>query len=256
MAFSCTKDHSPIDEVNSTGLLSKIVISGTPFQEFTYTASGLISEQKSWGSYSKYFYNYLDQLVKAEHYYDPALVSSSSYVIEEAQKRKGWANPGNVPKSTTNTFSYSNDGRFAEGNFERANSYNNYAKYEFNEKGQVSKQIFYDENKTSGYLEFDYDGIGNLIREKHYFTSADGTSKLSNETEYEFDDKKNPFSPFKKLLPPGRGTNQNNIVKKTYTLYGETPSAIELLEIKTHTYQYNASGYPLKVDGDTVYEYY
>jgi len=223
--------------------------------EFAYSSSGLISEEKSWGSYSKYSYNDLDQLVKAEHYYDPALVSSNSHVIEEAQKRTEWANPGNVPKSTTNTFSYSTDGKFAEANFNGANGYQSLAKYEFNEKGLVSKDIFYNEGKPSGYLEYQYDGQGNLLRKKHYFTSTDGTTKLSNETEYEYDNKKNPYFPFRKSLTPGRETNKNNITKETYRLYGELPVGVERVQITTHTYEYNDLGYPVKVDDETVYEY-
>lgn len=253
--FSCNKDHSPINEVNQTGLLSRILIYDKPYMEFTYSSSGLISEEKSWGSYSKYSYNDLDQLVKAEHYCDPALVSSNSHVIEEAQKRTEWANPGNITKSSTNTFSYSTDGKFVEANFNGANGYQSSAKYELNEKGLVSKDIFYNEGKPSRYLEYQYDGQGNLLRKKHYFTSAGGATKLSNETEYEYDDKKNPFLPFKKSLTPGRETNQNNITKETYTLYGELPAGIERVQITTRKYEYNDLGYPVTVDGETVYEY-
>lgn len=252
---SCEKGDDSIVKRNSNGLLSRVLISGEPYQEFTYTVSGLISEEKSWGSYSKYSYNYQEQLVKVEHYYDPALVSSSTYVIEEARKRKEWANPDNVPKSITITYSYSDDSRFGEGNFERANGYNNSSKFEFNEKGLISKQIFYDDDKPSGYIDYLYDEQGNLTHRRHYFTSADGKSNLSNETEYEFDNKRNPYFPFKKLLNPGRETNLNNITKETYTLYGELPVGIERVQITTHTYEYNESGYPIKVDDIWVYEY-
>jgi hypothetical protein len=89
----------------------------------------------------------------------------------------------------------------------------------------------------------------------HYFISDDGKSKLSNETAYEFDDKKNPYFPFNKLIFPGRNTNRNNITKETYTLYGEIPKGIEPIQITTYSYEYNELGYPVKVDGETVYEY-
>ena len=253
--ISCNKDYDAISEVNPTGLLSRILISGKPYMEFSYTASGLISEEKSWGSYSKYTYNYLDQLVKSEHYYDPSLYSSSTYVIAEASKRKEWANPQNVPKSVTNTYSYPKTGQFIERYIDRANGTKDYTKYELNEKGLVSKHIFYNEDKPSGYIDYLYDEQGNLTHRMHYFISADGKTKLSNETEYEFDNKKNPYFPFNKLNWPGRNTNQNNITKETYTVYGETPSVIEWLNITTHTYEYNDLGYPVKVDDETVYEY-
>jgi len=252
---SCKKEQNPIIEVNKTGFLSRVLISGQPYQEYTYTNSGLVYEEKSWGSYTKYTYNSENQLVKQDYYIDPALYSSSTDVIAEAQKRKEWANPKNVPKSVTNTYSYPKTGQLIERYVDRANGTQDYAKYELNGKGLVSKNIFYNEGKPSGYVDYLYDEQGNLIQEKHYLISADGQTKLSNETEYEFDNKKNPYFPFNKLIFPGRNTNLNNITKTTYTLYGETPSVIEWLDITTHTYEYNDLDYPVKVDGETVYEY-
>lgn len=252
---SCKKSDEPIVEKNSSGLLSRVLISGKPYQEYTYTNSGLIYEEKSWWTYTKYTYNSENQLVKQDCYVDPALYSSSTQVIAEAQKRKEWASPKNVPKSVTNTYSYPKTGQFIDRFVDRANGTNDNVKYELNEKGLVSKYIFYNEGKPAGYVDYLYDKLGNLIREKHYFISADGKSKLSNETEYEFDNQKNPYFPFNKLVWPGRNTNRNNITKATYTLYGETPSVIEWLDITTHTYEYNDLGYPVKADSETVYEY-
>ena len=252
---SCEKDDSSIVERNSNGLLSRVLISGKPYQEYTYTNSGLIYEEKSWGTYTKYTYNSDNLLERQDYYIDPALYSSSTQVIAEAQKRKEWANPNNVPKSVTNTYSYPKTGQFIERYVDRANGTQDYGKYELNEKGLVSKHIFYNEGKPAGYVDYLYDEPGNLIREEHYFISADGKTKLSNETEYELDDKKNPYFPFNKLIFPGRNTNPNNITKETYTLYGETTSEIEWLNITTHIYEYNDLGYPVKIDDETVYEY-
>ncbi|OFX59638.1 MAG: hypothetical protein A2066_14135 [Bacteroidetes bacterium GWB2_41_8] len=252
---SCEKGDDSIIKRNSNGLLSRILISGELYQEFTYTNSGLIYEEKSCGTYIKYTYNSDNQLERQDYYIDPALYSSSMQVITEAQKRKEWANPNNVPKSVTNTYSYPKTGQFIERYVDRTNGTQSYAKYELNEKGLVSKQIFYDDDKPTGYIDYLYDGQGNLTRKMHYFISADGKSYLSNETEYEFDNKRNPYFPFKKLLNPGLYTNLNNITKETYTLYGELPVEIERVQITTHTYEYNESGYPIKVDGIWVYEY-
>ena len=254
IAFSCKKENLPIEN-RPTGFLSRVLIAGKPYQEYTYTSAGLISEEKSWGTYTKYTYNSNNQLVKQDFYIDPALYSSSSQVITEAQKRKEWANPQNVPKSVTNTYSYDKTGPFIQRIVDRTNGTLDYSKYELNEKGLVSKDVFYDQDKPSGYVDYLYDESGNLIREKHYFISADGKTKLSNETEYEFDNKKNPYFPFNKLIFPGRNTNRNNITKETYTVYGETTSIVEWLNITTHVYEYNDLGYPVKVDGETIYEY-
>lgn len=253
---SCEKPEDLVVQQNPSGLLARVLISGKPYQEYTYTSDGLISEEKSWGTYTKYTYNSENQLVKQDFYIDPALYSSSLQVITEAQKRKEWANPKNVPRSVTNTYEYPSSGHFIERYVDRANGTQDYGKYELNEEGLVSKHLFYNEGRLAGYVDYLYDEQGNLIREKHYFISVDGKTRLSNETEYEFDDKKNPYFPFKKLLWPGQNTNKNNITKATYTLYGDTPSVIEWLNITTHTYEYNDLGYPVKVDSETSYEYY
>lgn len=253
---SCEKSSDSIVESNSKGLLKRVLSSGNPFQEFTYTSAGLISEEKSWAIYTKYTYKSDNLLVKSESYVDPSLYSSSIYVIEEAQKRKEWANPTNVPKSVTNTYSYSITGQIVERYIDRDNGTRDYAKYELNEKGLISKEIFYFEEKLSGYIENEYDEQGNLTKRTHYLISGDGKATLSDQTEYEFDTQKNPYFPFKKLILPGQNTNNNNIIRETYTLYGELPMGIEPVQVKIHSYEYNDLGYPVKVDSETSYEYY
>jgi len=254
--LSCEKSNDQIVERNNTGLLSKVLISGKPFQEYTYTSSGLIHEEKSWGYYTKHSYNSSDLLVKSESYVDPSIFSSSSYVISEASKRKEWASAKNTPLNVTNTYSYTNTGQLLERNVARANGTQSTVKYELNEKGLISKEITYDGDKPTGYYsDYLYDERGNLISEKHYHTSAEGKSELSHKTEYEYDNQKNPYFPFNKLIYPGRATNRNNITKATYTAYGDTPSVIEYLEVTKHEYEYNDLGYPVKVDAETVYEY-
>jgi len=253
--LSCEKDNDQIIERNSKGLLSRVLISGTAYMEYTYTSSGLIQEEKSWGSYTKHTYNSSNLLEKSESYVDPSIFSSSSYVIAEASKRKEWANPQNTPINVTNTYTYNKAGILIQRNIERANGTSDYVKYELNKKGLISKDIYYYEGKPSGYVDYSYDERGNLITRSHYFITPEGKSNLSNKTEYEYDNKMNPYSPFNKLLYPGRATNMNNITKETYTLYGELPLGIERIQITTHDYEYNALGFPVKVDGQTVYEY-
>ncbi len=253
--LSCEKGNDQIVERNKTGLLSKVLISGTAYMEYTYTSSGLIQEEKSWGSYTKHSYNASNQLEKSESYVDPSIYSSSTYVIAEASKRKEWVNPQNTAKEVTNIYSYNKSGQLIELNYERANGYRGYSKYELNEKGLVSKVIFYNEEKPAGYIDYFYDKQGNLIRRKHYFTSLEGKNELSNETEYEYDNKNNPYSPFRKIASPGRATNANNITRETYTLYGEIPSFVDRVQVTTHKYEYNKLGYPVKVDNETTYEY-
>ena len=62
---------------------------------------------------------------------------------------------------------------------------------------------------------------------------------------YEFDKKNNPFKVFKRLLLPGKYTNENNIIKKTVTLYFDV-SGVDKVQVTESTYEYNNEGYPNK----------
>ncbi len=83
-----------------------------------------------------------------------------------------------------------------------------------------------------------------------------GTPELQTSTEYEFDNKHNPYFPFGKLLNPGQNTNPNNIVKETYTLHSEVDKFIDKVQIKEYNYEYSSMGYPISRSDGFEYVYY
>ena len=79
--------------------------------------------------------------------------------------------------------------------------------------------------------------------------------ELTTTTEYEYDNMHNPYQSFKRLITPGIYTNQNNIVKETYTLHFEIDQFTEKVQITENLYEYNDMGYPVMVNGLKEYVY-
>jgi len=55
---------------------------------------------------------------------------------------------------------------------------------------------------------------------------------------------------------PGQNTNQNNILKETYTIYFEVDPSIDKVQISQTSYTYNDKGYPVKKNGYIDFIYY
>src|SRR5690606_13450799 len=102
---------------------------------------------------------------------------------------------------------------------------------------------------------YQYDEYGNVIRQTKYLVSSSGIAELTTTTDYEYDNKHNPYQSFNRLMTPGIYTNPNNITKETYTIHFEVDPSIEKVQITERTYEYNANGYPIKVNGETEYLY-
>ena len=105
------------------------------------------------------------------------------------------------------------------------------------------------------FFDYLYDNNENIIKQTKYFKSSEGIAELSTTTEYEYDNMHNPYLAFKRLITPGIYTNPNNITKETYTLNFDVDPSIEKVQITERTYEYNANGYPIKVNGVTEYVY-
>jgi YD repeat-containing protein len=89
-----------------------------------------------------------------------------------------------------------------------------YSTFEYNTQGHVAKQIIYLSNGTiTQSLIFSYDSRGNIVKE---------VNSQGNETNYQYDNKKNPFYYIKQK--PGWisafNTSPNNVIKATSTSGG------------------------------------
>ena len=253
--FSCEKDNHLIIENTDIPLISKVLIGSEIYMEYSYNSANLVNEEKSKFRYTKHTYNDMNQLVKSDFYWDISMASSDSRVIEAAMNRKEWVNPDNTPKSISHTFKYNSTGQLIRKNYIRpADKYSDFTEFLY-ENDRIIRTTGYYNNAISGYTDYIYDENGNIIKETRYFVSSAGIAELSTTTEYEYDNRHNPYQSFKRLMTLGVFTNPNNITKETYTLNFDVGPSIEKVQITENLYEYNDNGYPIKVNGVTEYVY-
>jgi hypothetical protein len=252
---SCEKEKGLVIENTDIPLLSKVLIDGVSHYEYAYNDANLLIEEKSKFHYTKHNYNDNNLLSSSEFYMDPAMFSSNSSVVEAAMNRKEWVNPDNTAKSLTQKFEYDGTGRLARKIYTRPSvTSSEYSEFTF-DNGRISRQTMYWENEITFYIDYSYDEKGNLIKESKYHVPSTGIPELWTTTEYEYDDKHNPYQVFKRLMSPGKFTNPNNITKETYTIHFEVDQWIQKVQISNNTYEYNDKGYPTKVNGEAKYVY-
>jgi len=255
-AFVCCEKEKPLLLENQESLLlTREIYSDQLTYEYTYNNQNLLKERKSKYFYASYSYDSDNQLTSYDMYEDSRIYSSDWTTAQEAMKRDEWVNPENTEISGRGFYIYSH-GKLAKIEVQRfPNDYKNTSEFELDENGRISKQTFYSKDNPSGTIEFTYDDSGNLIL-KQQFDLVDGTAVLSTSTAYEFDNKKNPFRAFKRLLLPGNYTNQNNIIKETLTLFFEVPGFENNgIQVQESVYEYNEQGYPVLKDNLIRYEY-
>ncbi|MCG6189044.1 hypothetical protein [Maribellus maritimus] len=246
--LSCEKE--PVLRPGFSGdgtLLKEVKISGETYYTYTYNDAGFVLEEKSKFHYSKHKYNSSNQLVHSDNYWDERIASSSSYVLEEAMNRTEWVSPENTERDSYSILYYDRSGQLERSEtFRVKNSYTSFLTYSYNTKGRINRRTFYSNNRPSSYDEYHYDAEGNLVKTERYNMLSKDNNELRTTTEYEFDDKHNPYYCFRGLMIPGRNTNLNNIVKETYTIHFEVDDYIEPVQITEYEYEYNSEGYPVK----------
>jgi hypothetical protein len=183
------------------------------------------------------------------------MASSSSHVIEAAMNRTEWVNPENTPKSITHLFDYKSNGQLERKSYiSTAEIYSDYVEFVY-ENDRIIRLTGYYKDAISGYTNYIYDNLGNIIKEMRYFVSPGGITELTTTTEYEYDRMHNPYQSFKRLITPGTYTNPNNIVKETYTLNFDVDRSIEKVQVTENSYKYNEMGYPVEKNDLVKYLY-
>jgi len=247
---ACDKDDSELFSNTEAVLISQVLFDSELYYEYTYNDANQIVEQKSKLHYTKH--NYQDgKLISTDYYIDPGMYSSSSYIVDSAMNRKDWVNPTNTDKSSTKTYLYDNNRRLI-----KSSNYLNVCEYCYDDRDRITCQTFYTDNKKSGYIDFIYDENDNVVEKLKYWILESGLSELQTTTEYEFDNKLNPYKAFYSLILPGKYTNTNNITKEIYTIHFEVDSFVENVQITENVYEYNAQGYPLRKNKTVEYKYY
>ena len=254
---SCGKEAFLRPEFTGNGTLLKgVKIGGETYYEYTSNDAGFVLEEKSKFYYSQHKYNSQNQIIQSDYYWDERIASSSSVVLEEAMQRTEWVNPENTERDTYTSFNYSRSGELQKTTtFRINNDYTSSSIFTYNSKGQIKRRTFYSEDKASGYDEYYYDITGNLIKKDRYNILSEGNAELQSTTEYEFDNKSNPYYSFRRLMIPGQNTNLNNITKEIYKLYFEVDGFIDPVQIKEYYYEYNREGYPVKRNDSFEYLY-
>lgn len=253
--LSCEKEKQIIVENTDIPLISKVLIGGEIYMEYSYNSANLVIEEKSKFRYSKHTYNDINQLVKSDFYWDMSIASSNSTVLEAAMNRKEWVSPENTPKSISHELDYNSEGQLIQKSFIRPiSNTHSYQKFLYDNE-RILRITGYTDNSISGYTDYIYDDNGNITSQSSYIMSPTGIAELTTTTEYEYDNMHNPYQSFKRLTIPGVSTNPNNITKEIYTLNFEVDPSIEKVQITENSYEYNDKGYPIKVNGVTEIVY-
>jgi len=174
--------------------------------------------------------------------------------LKNETNREEWVNPDNTPKSVSHSYKYNPKEQLVSKAYIRHQQGNSSIVEFLFEDDRVIRSTGYKEGEISGYTDYTYDSNGNLTMKEKYHSSPEGM-ELSTTTEYEYDNMQNPYQSFKRLITPGIYTNQNNIVKETYTIHFEVDASIEKVQITENSYEYNDEGYPVKVNGIKEYVY-
>lgn len=250
-AYACEENEPLIRQNGEILLLKQVKFDSELYYEYTYTAEKLISEEKSKFHYTKHNYNKHSQLISTDFYYDPAMFSSNSHVVDSAWKREEWVNPANTDKGLCRRYFYNNNTQLVKSTDEIT-----YAEYNYDEKNRISRQTFFHEGILSGFIDFTYDLSNNLIERRHYYVLDSGESLLATTTEYSYDTKNNPYKAFKSLLIPGIHTNTNNIIREVYILHLEVDNTINTRQVTENSYVYNIYDFPVKKNGNVEFVYY
>ncbi|MFO7853086.1 MAG: hypothetical protein ACQERS_02060 [Bacteroidota bacterium] len=249
ITFACEKDYTPFIENGGIPLLSKIMVDGELFYEYSYNEANLVTEEKHQHHYTRHYYNNSKQLVRSDYYVDPDMFSSTM----PAMKREEWVNPWNTEKSLTTTFDYDSGGQLIRKTYDRPSvSHSEFSEYTW-ENNRISRRRLYWNNELSGYIEYEYDNNGNLVNEEKYMLGQDGNTTVWTSTEYEFDNMNNPYQSFEHLMSPGKYMNRNNILKEKYTVHIDT--GIDDVSVIEYSYEYDMKGYPVMVNGNIEYIY-
>jgi len=241
----------PVNSDNAdVPLLHQVFIDSNLCYEYTYNTANLISEEKSKYRFIKHNYNNKNQLISTDYYEDLSFASNNSRVVETASKRQEWVTPDNTAKSNYQSFEYNDKGQLI-----KSTDHLCYFTYNYDVNNRISRQTYYHEDRMSGYIDYNYDKKGNLIKMSQFEVFKSGDSQLITTYEYKFDHKFNPYRSFKSLMIPGKNTNYNNIIKEIYTVHFMVDHIVNEKQITEYSYDYNEKGYPVRVNKTIEYFY-
>jgi hypothetical protein len=260
--FSCKKEDlsnglsSGKNPNASVPILSKVLVDNQSAYEYVYNDSSLLTTEKSKFNFNLNHYNALGLLVSTDYYGNDAVLSNDAQVFQACISSADWVTSATGVKGGTLSYVYNNKAQLIKTLYSRPVSTNSeYSQFTYDASGKINKQTMYWDDAATGYIDYSYDGKGNLIKQMLYNLPSTGVSELITTTQYEFDSKSNPYKLPGKLLIPGISTNQNNIIKETYTIHIIPAQGSDKVLITQNSYTYNTLGYPVTKNGNTTYIY-
>ena len=260
--LSCKKEDlsNGLDTGNnpngSLPLLSKVMIDNQSAYEYVYNDSSQLTTEKSKFNFNLNHYNALGQLVSTDYFGNDAVLSSDAQVVQTAMNSSVWVTSANGVNGGSLSFDYNNNGQLIKTTYSRPQvTSSEYSAFSYDASNRINRQTMYWEDIATGYIDYSYDGKGNMIKEVLYSLPLTGAAELITTTLYEFDSKLNPFKSVSKLLIPGVDTNPNNIIKETYTIHLAQGQGADKAQVTQTTYIYNTSGYPVTKNGNTTFIY-
>jgi hypothetical protein len=241
LAWSCQIE----DPLPNTGeKLSAVYFDGIKFFEFEYNTDGSLAAEKS-----KFFYHRFNRnlnIISKEIYSDPRIGSSNSNILQEAWNRFEWVNPQNTELTGTLIFEFDINDRLV-----KSTEITGYSEYDYDSNDRIKIRRMYHEGKLSGTREYEYDIACNVLVDNHYYVLEDGSKVLSNTTQYEYDNMRNPFFNLKPDRFPVENTNPNNIISEKYTVFNYPNVGYDI----QYTYNYNSLGLPTERNDGQSYRY-
>jgi hypothetical protein len=250
------KDEFDENQYANNYSIKSEVSNGKTISTYIYNNIGEISESEALYSYSRYSYDNEGRLVKRESVMDISL--SSSISVEKTE----FMTAENCTITNNQFFKYDNNDKLIEienhskkdnGEFVFTSKFS----FEYDKENIIKRKLHNEEGIITQFDIYQYNGNGNLINKKHYsyLFSENSEPRITSETSYKYDTKKNPFVIFKELGNPGLFTNTNNVIESNSISYVLTSGLTNYSTSRT-TYEYNRNNYPVKAIGEnSEYEY-
>jgi hypothetical protein len=254
--LSCNKENYE-PEINGEILkIRSVIIADLPFYEYSYNYAGTVQEELSKTHLANYNFNEKDQLVAIDYSSDKALLSMDLKALENALNRKELVNFVYSETSSTLLYKYDIYGQLISTIFSRpSGSFPESSEFTYDDNGRIGRQKLLWDKEVIGYIDYQYDARGNLVKETLYSISSSGLPEISTTTKYEFDNYHNPFKVLYRLMTPGINTNLNNIVRETHTIHFKPGEGTDIVQITNNSYTYNRMGYPIRKNGNIEYLY-
>ena len=259
---SCKKENlsDGLNQNNSNNsyvaILNKVMTDDQSTYEYQYNDSNLVTQEKSKFEFTSHHYNNKGQLTTTDFYGNDDILSSVQQVFQTAINKTDWITPTNGKKAGTITYEYDTNGQLIKTtNITPSSVVKEYSSFSYNGSNKISRQTMYWGDIATGYIDYSFDGSGNLVKEILYNLPPAGDAELITTTAYAFDSNPNPYKNTSKLLIPGISTNANNIIKETYTIHVSPDQGADMVQITATTYEYNGMGYPISKNGNITYIY-